>query len=257
MANYMNFTEALMEAKRRAQLQGRPISEQETRGITEGFAKSAAATNIAEQGLSLQEKGLEAQKSQFAETLAQRKYETEKELEAAEKEREHQKMRGIASGVGALAGGIIGGVYTYTPQGAAAGAMIGSQAGGAMYEIDPLKGVAKGIFGGCIIISACTSPASYEVLVAREYRDQFMDEQTLFGYYFLCGLIVPAIRRFSIVKIAFKKFLVDSLVDFGEWRLGKKSGCRWRSRFISNSFLGFCLGLGKSLDRKLEVIHGE
>jgi len=256
MANYMNFTEALMEAKRRAQLQGRPISEQETRGITEGFAKSAAATNIAEQGLSLQEKGLEAQKSQFAESLAQRKYETEKELEAAEKEREHQKMRGIASGVGTVAGGIIGAVYG-GGYGGVAGAAIGSQAGGAMYEIDPLKGVAKGIFGNCIIISACTSPYSYEVQVAREYRDQFMDEQMLFGYYFLCELIVPAIRRFSVVKTAFKKFLVEPLVDFGEWRLGKKGNCPWLSCFISNSFLGFCLGLGKSLDRKLEVIHGE
>ena len=79
----------------------------------------------------------------------------------------------------------------------------------------------------------------------------------LFGYYFLCELIVPAIRQFSIVKTAFKKFLVDSLVDFGEWRLGKKQDCPWVSRFISNSFLGLCLGLGKSLDRQLEVIHGK
>jgi hypothetical protein len=249
---YMNFVEALMSAKRRAQLQGRPLSQQEATGISEGYARGARETAIQEQGMELQEKGLAQQSSQFSQSLAQRKFEESEKMRIAEEERKHQKMRGIASGVGSVVGGVVGGIYGQG-YGAVAGAGVGSQAGAAMYEIDPLQSVANKIFGSCIIISSCTSPHSYEVEVAREYRDKYMDEPTLFGYYFLCALIVPAIRRFSVMKAIFKKVLVDSLVDWGEMMLGKKEKCRLIARIISESFLGFCSGLGKALNRKLEV----
>lgn len=259
----MNFSEMLMEAKRKAQLQGRPVSEQEVRGITEGYAKSATDTGLRERGLEIQEKGLGQQESQFTRQLAQRKAEVDEEMRVADEERKHQKMRGIASGVGTVAGGILGGFLgaagTYgfgTAAGAAGGAALGGSVGSAMYEIDPLKGVAKGIFGGCIIISSCTSPTSYEVELAREYRDKHMDEDTLFGYYFLCGLTVPGIKRFSSIRWAFKRLLVDSLVDYGEWMLGRKHGCRAASRVISQGFLGACRFLGIAGARALEVIHG-
>jgi len=249
----MNFTEALMEAKRRAQLQGRPLSQQEATGISEGYARTAGDRGIAEKGVELQEQSLKQQQSQFAQSLAQRKFEEAEKMRIAEEERKHQKMKGIASGVGTVAGGIIGAVYG-GGIGAAAGAGIGSQAGGFMYEIDPLQSVANRIFGGCIIISSCTSPHSYEVEVAREYRDKYMDEVTLTGYYALCLALVRYIYRWRGVRKLFKRILVDRLVDFGEWRMGQKPKRElWTSYIVSRSFLGLCRIMGMGVNRILEV----
>jgi len=246
----LNLAEMLSEAKRRAQLQGRPISQQETRGITEGFARAVGPLN-------LQEKGLEESKSQFAQTLAQRKYETEQEMKRADEATKAEKMRGIAGGVAAGAGTIIGGIYG-GPGGAAIGSGIGGAIGPTMYEIDPLKSVADKLFGGCIIISSCTSPASYEVQLSREFRDKFLDEQTLTGYYTLCILLVRAIWRWKSVKKFFKKGLVDRLVDYGEWALGKKPRRElWTSLIVTKSFLGLCKVMGLGVNAYLEVCsHG-
>jgi len=37
----------------------------------------------------------------------------------------------------------------------------------------------------CVIITACTDPHSYEVRISRKYRDQFMSESQLRGYYMM------------------------------------------------------------------------
>ncbi len=236
-----------MEAKRRAQLSGRPISQQEVEGVAKGFADTAATKNIAEQGLT-------QQKEQFSQTLA---FEKEKDVEQrriAEEERKHQKMRTIASGAGAVAGGVLGTIFATPGMGTIAGAAVGSQAGGAMYEIDPLKGVANSIFGGCIIISSCTSPNSYEVNIARGYRDSYMDEITLTGYYALCFVLVPLIRKYPRFKRLVKRILVDRLVAYGEAVLGVESTRHYRtSSLISKAFLGFCGALGSFTNTYLEA----
>ncbi len=73
-----NFTQALMEAKRRAQVSGRPLTRNETSGIAEGYA-SVASERLARskalanqgRGLDLQEKSITNQSDQHASTLAQ------------------------------------------------------------------------------------------------------------------------------------------------------------------------------------------
>jgi len=243
---YMNFVEALMSAKRRAQLQGRPLSQQEATGISEGYAHAAKETGIQERGVELQEKGLAQQEEQFARSLAQRKYETQKQVEAAEEARKVETYRTAGMGVGTVAGAVIGSVVPGL--GTAVGAGVGAVAGGALGQI---------FGGGCIIISSCTSPHSYEVEIAQEYRDNHMDETTLTGYYALCLVLVRFIYRWSGVRKLFKKVLVDRLVDYGEWRMGHKPKREfWTSYIVSRSFLSLCRVLGMGVNRILEVAHG-
>ncbi len=252
---YSNFVEALSEAKRRAQLQGRPVSEQEVRGITEGFASSQADKGLQEKSLGLQEQSLEASKSQFAENLAQRKYETEKQIEAADKARTAEKYKAIGTGVGTAAGAV-GGFLGAGQIGAALGTTVAPGVGTVLGGL--LGGALGGITGSlCIIISSCTSPDSYEVKIAREYRDKYMSEQMLTGYYFLCFKVVPYIQKYKLVKKLFKKILVDRLVDYGEWRMGYKPKRKYlTSMFITKAFLSSCYALGRGIDRILEVNHG-
>jgi hypothetical protein len=250
---YLNFVEALMSAKRRAQLQGRPLSQQEATGISEGYARSARETGIQERGVELQERSLAQQSSQFSQSLAQRKFEESEKMRIAEEERKHQKVKTIASGVGGVVGGVVGGIYG-GPYGGVAGAGVGSQAGAVMYEVDPLQSTANKLFGSCIIISSCTSPHSHEVEVAREYRDKFMDVEILTGYYLLCQWIVPWIRKYPLVKTVVKRILVDRLVDFGEADLGYKAKRKlWSSSLVTNSFLAFCRFFGAMTNRILEA----
>ena len=72
----LNFTQALMEAKRRAQLLGRPLSQQEASGIAEGYAEQASdrlakakALAIQEGNLALSREGLTQNESQFQRNL--------------------------------------------------------------------------------------------------------------------------------------------------------------------------------------------
>jgi len=51
----LNFSQALMDAKRRAQLSGRPLSRQEASGIAEGYASSAAERLAKAKTVALQE----------------------------------------------------------------------------------------------------------------------------------------------------------------------------------------------------------
>ena len=253
----LNFVEALMQAKRRAQLQGRPISQQEVRGITEGFAQNATEANLRERGLGLQEKGLEEQKSQFGQTLVQHKYEVELERKTAEEAKEDEKKRAIATGVGAI-GGAIGGSFI-PGVGTLVGAAIGSAIGPAAYEIDPFKAISPpNVLSKCIIISSCTSPNSNEVQIAREYRDKFMTEEMLTGYYFLCGLFVPFILKYKPIKMIFKKLLVDRLIDYGEWRMDYRKKRKYlTSALVTRVFLSSCYALGRGINRYLEVQHGQ
>jgi len=261
---YLNFTDALMAAKRRAQLSGRPISQQEVQGIAQGFASSAAEKNIQEKSVGIQEKAqaaqetqhastLEESKKQFTETLAQRKYETERELDAASHAQAVQQRKSTGAAVGTVAGGVIGGVigayggfgigaYPGWAVGAAAGGIVGGMAGSAF---------------GCIIISSCTSPDSYEVNIAREYRDKFMNFETLTGYYSLCIYIVPLIQKYPRFKRIVKKVLVDRLVDYGECCLGYKEKRKYlTSGLIKGSFLGLCRIIGKGVNAFVEVENG-
>jgi hypothetical protein len=96
-------------------------------------------------------------------------------------------------------------------------------------------------FYECIIISACTSPDSYEVNIAREYRDNILSMQTLAGYYALCEIVVPWIHKSGLFKNMVKKALVDRLVDYGEMILGHKNHIQYKtSKIVTKLFLGLC-----------------
>lgn len=218
---YMNFTQKLMEAKRRARLMGRPLAKSEVAGITAGYAATASERLARMKGLKLQEK-------MHTENLAQRKYETEQELRIAGQARKQEKRESRLAVMGAGVGFAIGG-----PVGAGIGAAAGT------------------ILGGCIIISACTHPNSYEVNIAREYRDRYMSLQELVGYYALAEKVVPIMPKKLV-----KRYLVDRLVDYGEVVLGYKKELRYRSsRYVKRGFLGLCSFIGRLLVGRMEVSY--
>lgn len=253
----LNFTDALMELRRRAQLQGRPVTSSEVAGITAGISADASNRLARTKALQLQETGqniqkeefgqnlalettkVDTQKQQFAEQLAFQKQQDEAQQRIARERMETERKKATGATVGTVIGGSVG--YYYGGWlGAGIGAGIGGSVGGT-------------IGGGCIIISSCTSPDSYEVNIAREFRDKYLDIQTLAGYYILCLHVVPYIKKHSLLKKLIKKVLVDRLVDYGEWRLHKKPKRELRtSWFVKNKFLGLCKYIGKRI-RKVEV----
>lgn len=110
-----------------------------------------------------------------------------------------------------------------------------------------LTGGLSELVGGCIIITACTDSHSPEVETAREYRDKFLDAESLRGYYKLAERIVPRIESNGKIKQFIKKHLVDSLVEYGSSKLGKTDTkpCM-KSRIISKCFLGLIKAIGAS-----------
>ena len=91
---------------------------------------------------------------------------------------------------------------------------------------------------GCIIVTACTDPYSEEVNLTREYRDAFMTFGQLRGYYMIAEAIMPwVVRHKSFVK----RQLVDRLVEYGRYHLGKTSKApSWASCAVTRGFLGLC-----------------
>lgn len=98
----------------------------------------------------------------------------------------------------------------------------------------------RGTKFGCIITSTCTNPYSYEVNITREFRDKYMDIDTLRGYYRIAEIIVPLIEKHNWLKKLIKSLLIDKLVDYGEYKLGKKEKSKYSSTVIAKGFLGLC-----------------
>ena len=80
---FLKFTDALMESKRRARLQGREVSQQEAAGISEGIAASAGER-------ALMAKQLQQQETQFGRKLEQEKYQFGKTYELQIKQLQQQ-----------------------------------------------------------------------------------------------------------------------------------------------------------------------
>ena len=208
-----DFASALMRARSRSKLTGRPLTEQETAGVAESFAAQAPA--IAAQKLHAQE---------LAETRRIQQ-EQAKRVEKVQK----KESRGTAAGaaVGGTAGAMLGG-----PLGAAVGASIGGTVGGALG-------------GSCIIVTACTSEDSPEVELTRAYRDKFLTSNQILGYYWLASFVVPFIMNSYFVRRMFKVFLVDRLIDHAMVALKYQDKHRYKTSFwISEKFLGLCNFLG-------------
>ena len=108
----------------------------------------------------------------------------------------------------------------------------------------PVVGDVAGAIG-CIIVTSCTDPDSYEVNITREFRDKHLDPVTLKGYYELAARIVPLIQTSEQFKRQVKETLVDRLIDFGEWFMGYKTRLKFNdSEIVTNNFLNTCYLMG-------------
>lgn len=108
-----DYTEFLSTARRKAQLSGRPLTEQETAGISRGYASKAGERLFKAKRLSLAERGLDIQEKSLDE-----------QLKAAEEARKSERGEAI----GTLAGMGLG--YALGPAGSYAGMIIGGAIGG-------------------------------------------------------------------------------------------------------------------------------
>jgi len=214
----LNFAEALTEAKRKARLSGRDVSRNEVAGIVSGYAEGSADRLFRAKQVELRERALN-------EEIAAAK--------AQDKQAEKSNMISAVGGGAALGG--------YLAAGTAMGGPVGAVIGGA----------AGLIASKCIIITACTDPHSYEVNLARIYRDKVLTEQCLGGYYAICPLVVPLIHRSPMFKHLIKRVLVDRLVDEFEHHFGIIERRKYRTtRFIVPAFLGFCDVIGSMINVK-------
>jgi hypothetical protein len=101
--------------------------------------------------------------------------------------------------------------------------------------------------GGCVIVTACTDRHAPEVEIAREYRDKYLSPDQLRGYYMIAEKVVPRIERSNRLKKFVKRILVDNLIEYGRFALGKttkKPGIA--SRIITRSFLALCEATGRT-----------
>jgi hypothetical protein len=121
----VNFTQALVNARRRANISGRPLSQQETAGIAAGEAATSSERAARLKSLRLQERQLAQQNEQFR-----------KEQEFKEKQARIEERTALASSVGGAVG-LGAGYYIGTtvgsiggPVGAIIGGAIGSSIGG-------------------------------------------------------------------------------------------------------------------------------
>ena len=137
-------------------------------------------------------------------------------------------------------GAILGGGW-----GAAAGAGVGL-----------VEGILTG-GEGCIIITAATCTNSYEVYVARMFRDIFLGQADLRGYYMIAEKLVPFMQRYIGIKKIVNRYLVGALLNYGECALGLSDfRPSKRSILITNAFLTLCHVIGRL--RKTHIrINGE
>jgi hypothetical protein len=164
--------------------------------------------------------------------LAFAEKELEAQEEAASEARKTEEQKAVFSAAGLVIGGVIGsnvGGASGGPYGAIIGAVIG------------------GVVGGCLIISACDGPESYEVQIARRYRDQHMTLYELVGYYTIAPPVAHFVQRNKAFKRLVKTQLVNRLVDYAEWlfEIKPKMDHPILSNIVTKGFLGFCRIIGK------------
>lgn len=118
-----------------------------------------------------------------------------------------------------------------------------SSTGETLYKIlNPVSAIGK----GCIIVTACTSPDSPEVNLTREYRDKFMDADQLRGYYMIAEKVVPKIEKSPKLKYLVRRYLVDNLIEYGAFALGKANQTSLRAELVAKAFLGLCRMVGRT-----------
>lgn len=130
-----NFTNALMDLKRRSSLQGRPVSRNESAGIAEGFANTASERLSRKKQLQIQEKELRFRQSQSLVEMKERD------------EARQREARGSMGAAGAAGGYMVGSAVGASM---AAGASSAALAGGATAAGAAAAGASAGAWAGPI-----------------------------------------------------------------------------------------------------------
>jgi hypothetical protein len=123
------------------------------------------------------------------------------------------------------------------------GALIGGVIGGIVGGITSLFGG-----DGCIIVTACHGRNSKEVNITREYRDKFLDAETIRGYYMIADRIVPMMESNRMFKLWVKREIVNNLIEFGKRELGYSDKCGLDAEAVSMAFLQACKDAGAGLE---------
>jgi hypothetical protein len=94
-------------------------------------------------------------------------------------------------------------------------------------------------------------------MIAREFRNQFLDRTTLRGYYFLAKYIVPVIKKNQMLRVFVKKQFVDRWIRYGKHAIGmnvsKPTICE---TIATKLFLGVCKIVG-TVKRRVVRSNGE
>jgi hypothetical protein len=107
------------------------------------------------------------------------------------------------------------------------------------------SGIFEELGGGCIIITACTDRNSYEVGVARKYKEKFLDKDQIRGYYCIAEKFIDRLKKSKRMQRIVKKYLVDKLIDYGEYKLDMKEEYPQVSSYIiTKLFLGLIKLIG-------------
>jgi uncharacterized protein (UPF0305 family) len=97
-----SFVNDLMELKRKADLTGRPVSQREVAGASEGYFRDMANRNYQSRQLSLAEQQQKQNQANFTASLLQRQSEMAAQMDAARKARQMGLLNtGVGAGLGA------------------------------------------------------------------------------------------------------------------------------------------------------------
>lgn len=269
-----SFAADLASLKRNARLRGRGVTQQEVAGVTAGRAISASERLAKAKGIALQEENIGVQREGIAsqermsgaeissrEKLAADDMSLKRQLQELDlKSRADLQQQSLSAESSNLATRLAaekqlqqinidaqskwrGEDRVYDAEWRA------KEFAQRQYETEVEKQSAKKARRSCIIITACTSPTSYEVEIARMFRDDFLTDNTLGGYYALCEIVVPLIDRFKTIRKAVKRLLVDRFIDFAEVVYCKKRKHNLRySEPVTMVFLAVCGIIGKFID---------
>jgi hypothetical protein len=266
---YLNFTDQLAEAKRRAKLSGRPVSQQEVAGISEGQAAGASDRIAKGKVIALQEDQSATQKEQFGQSFEQQKMQNQRQYELAQETLESQIAQYEASSAaqkqqfGAQMVFQIGESAKQAKQWQTALDVQQTQYAkddefrvwNANQQVQAARDAGGG-GGCCIIVTVASNPTmkyvegrgrdSYAVNVTRIYRDTYMPPWQLRGYYMVAEALVPRMLKSQKVMDWVKRNIVDHGVPYCEWRIGMHKRPSIRTIIQAKAFLWLCSVVGST-----------
>jgi hypothetical protein len=272
--SYLNFSEALAEAKRKAALQGREVTQQEAAGLSEGIAETAASNaanlealaqseeqfeqSLAEQKSEYQgslaqsqsqfEATLAENRSQFAENLkiAQQEYELAVETLNAQIEQyesstalqkemfEAQMAQQISDSAEA--------VRQWEAEYETAKSQWESEYELLKKQTDAQIAAANNSNSGgsCTIVSFLFGRDSREHRLTKLFCARFMTRKALIGYYQLAMTAKNFLIRFPVFTPFCRERLGRAFINWISWKLGKKESVPTATKVWGNFIIVAC-----------------